>query len=65
MHGITPQQILDGIRVFNDSNISRDNLVNKMDISNIKNEYNIEGIQRHQNDLISVFSWVEEMEALE
>ena len=65
MHGFTPQQILDDIQVFNDTNISRDNLVNKKDISNIKNQYNIEGIQRHHNEIISVSSWVEEMEALE
>ena len=39
--------------------------MNKKDISNFKNQYNIEGIQRHQIDLISVFFWVEEMEALE
>ena len=40
-------------------------MLNKKDISNIKIQYNIEGIQRHQNYLISVSSWVKEMEALE
>ena len=64
-HGITHQRNLDDIQEVNDTNISQDDLVNKKDISNIKNQYNIEGIQRHQNELISVSSWLKEMEALE
>ena len=64
-HGITPQRILDDLREVNDTNISGDHLLNKKDISNIKIQYNIEGIQTHHNDLISVSSWVEEMDALE
>ena len=64
-HGVTPQRILDDIREVSATNISRDHLVNKKDINNIKKQYNIEGIQRHQNDLVSVLTWVEEMEGLE
>ena len=35
------------------------------DISNIQKQYNIEGIRKHPNDLISVSSIVEEMETLD
>ena len=39
--------------------------MNKKDRNNIKKQFNIEGIQRHQNDLVRVSTWVEEMESLE
>ena len=64
-HGVTPQQILDDIREVSATRILRDHLVNKKDLNNIKKQYDIEGIQRHQNDLVSVSTWVEEIEGLE
>jgi hypothetical protein len=64
--GVTTQRILDDIRDPEQRNgINREHLVNRKDIRNIQNQYNIEGIKRHQNDLVSVTSWVEEMEMLE
>ena len=64
--GVTSQRILDDIRDTQDNtNMSRKRLVCRKDISNIKRQFNIEGVQRHTNDLISVTSWVEEMEMLE
>ena len=36
-----------------------------MDINNINRQYNIECIEKHQNDLTSVKSWVSEIECLE
>lgn len=36
--------------------------MNRQDIRNIKNQYNIEGVQKHSNDLLSVAAWVEEIQ---
>ena len=62
--GISPQRILDDIRDQHESRITRTHLVTKKDITNIRNPFNIEGIQKHKNDIISVSSWVDEMETL-
>ena len=62
--GITPQRIIVDIRDSETNQISREHLVSKKDISNIKKQYNIEGIRRHPNDLISVAEIVNEMEDL-
>ena len=63
--GITTQRIIDDIRDSTaTAEISRKHLVSRKDISNIKKQYNIEGISRHPNDLISVSSIVSEMEDL-
>ena len=65
--GVCRQQILDDIREITETtgSISRKNLVTKKDISNIQRQFNIESIQKHPNDMVSVASWVEEMEMLE
>ena len=64
--GVTTQRIIDDIRDCSDSRqISREHLVCWKDISNIQKQYNIEGIRKHPNDLISVSSIVEEMETLD
>ena len=57
--GITAQRIIDDIRDSETNHISREHLVSKKDISNIKKQYNI---RRHPNDLISVVAIVNEME---
>ena len=62
--GKTPQRILDNIRDNTETHIVRKHLVNRKDINNIRNQFNIDGIQRHRNDLLSVTSWVKEMEML-
>ena len=63
--GITAQRIIDDIRDSTQTaKISRKHLVSRKDISNIKMQYNIEGIRRHPNDLVSVSSIVSEMEDL-
>ena len=54
---------MDDIRDNIDGNLNREHLVNRQDIRNIKNQYNIEGIQKHSNDLISVATWVEEIQS--
>ena len=62
--GITIERILDDIR-DNLVEIIREHIVSRKDIHNVKQQFNIEGIRRHANDLISVVSWVEEMELLQ
>ena len=59
--GVSEKKILDGIRNNVHGDISREHLVTLQDIQNICQQYNIEGIQRHSNDLQSVKIWVEEM----
>ena len=63
--GITPHRILDNIREQHESRITRTHLVTKKDITNIRNQFNIEGMQKHKNYIFSVSSWVEEMETLD
>ena len=64
--GVTIEKILDYIRedVVNDS-ISRQHLLTRQDINNIKRQFNIEGIERHKDDHMSVCAWVEELRVLE
>ena len=59
--GVTIEKIMDNIRGNIEKGITREHLVTKQDIHNIKNRYNIEGVRRHANDLISVVGWVEEL----
>jgi hypothetical protein len=62
--GVTIARIMDNIRENTVGSITREHLVTKQEIHNIKNHYNIEGVIRHSNDLISVCGWVEEMNSL-
>ena len=40
---------------------ARDHLIDKQDIANIKRRGGIDEVQRHQNDMISVLSWIQEL----
>ena len=63
--GVTAQRIIDDIRDnIKGVQLTREHLVSKKDINNIKKQYNIEGIRRHPNDLVSVSTIVSEMEEL-
>ena len=62
--GVTIERILDDIRDNISQGINREHLVARQDIHNIKTKFNIEGVRRHENDLTSVSSWVEEMRGL-
>ena len=62
--GVTIERIMDNIRENTTEGITREHLVTKQDIHNIKNRYNIEGVMRHSNDLTSVCVWVEELKSL-
>ena len=59
--GVSEKKILDDTRDDGPSQIGREHLVTLQDIQNIRRQYNIEGVQRHQNDHQSVGIWVEEM----
>ena len=59
--GVTMDRIMDNIRENVVEGITREHLVTKQDVHNIKNQYNIEGVMRHSNDLTSVCAWVEEL----
>ena len=62
--GVTRQRIMDNIRDSVTFGITREHLVTKQDIHNIKNQYNIEGVMRHINALTSVCAWVKKFETL-
>ena len=62
--GIPLERIMDNIRENTTKGITREHLVTKQDIHNIKNHYNIQGVMRHSNDLTSVCAWVEELKTL-
>ena len=58
--GIPADKIMDIIRDSISNGITREHITNKQAIRNIQNQYNIQGISRHANDLLSVCAWVEE-----
>ena len=61
--GVTIERIMDNIRNNIAGGITREHLVSKQDVHNVKNQYNIEGIIRHANDQTSVCAWVEELKS--
>ena len=62
--GVTIERIMDNIRNNKMEVITREYLVTKQYVHNVKNQYNIEGVMRHTNDLTSVCAWVEELRTL-
>ena len=58
--GIPADKIMDIIRDSMYKGINRGHIITKQDIRNVQNQYNIQGISRHPNDLTSVCAWVEE-----
>ena len=63
--GVDIDRILDDVHdSFTSPGVGRQHLVNKQDIHNIKRKLNLQCIQKHQNDLISVRIWVQELKAL-
>lgn len=63
--GVSMNRILDDIRDSVSDGLNRQHLTTRKDLHNIKQQYNIEGIIRHANDLSSVTAWVEEMRAMQ
>ena len=63
--GVTIEKILDDIRDEVGSSFKRHHLVNRQDINNIKRQFNIEGIERHKEDQLSICAWVTELQSLQ
>ena len=59
--GVSTNAILDCIRDNVHGKFGRAELVTRQDVHNIRHQYNVEGIQFHQNDHCSVQLWVESM----
>ena len=64
--GVSITKILDDIRdTVTINGLQREHVTNRKDIINIKQTFNIEGIQKHPNDQSSVCAWVKEMQSME
>ena len=63
--GVTIGKIMDNIRDKIHSTVSRELLVTRLDVLNIRRQYNIECIEKAKSDLLSVTAWVKELEELE
>ena len=48
--GVSVERILDDIHDNIDRNVSREHLVTRQDIRNIKTQYNVDSISRHKYD---------------
>ena len=63
--GVSVDQILDDVRdMIEKDGVSREHLLTKQDIYNLKRKLNLKSIQKHTNDLTSVCVWVEELKSL-
>jgi hypothetical protein len=62
--GVTIDKILSGIRSGIGTTMEIKHMVSKQDIHNIKQQFNIDGIERHDNDYICIQAWVEECRSL-
>ncbi len=58
--GVSQQRILDEIRDNVGSILTRDHLIDKKDLANIRRSNFIDEVQRHPNDTTIVLSWIEE-----
>ena len=54
--------VLDFIRDTRAGPLTRDHLVTRKDLNNIKHQYNIDCVQKDSDDATSVAHWVQEME---
>ena len=61
LKGITFERILDDIRNSLDTSVERIHLATRKDISNIQQAYGIQVEQYHNDDSISVLTWINEM----
>ena len=64
IEGVAAERILDDMRDSITVTVTRELLINKQDIHNIKLKHNTEGIIRHKDDSKSVHAWTEEMKSL-
>ena len=62
--GVSIGRILDDIRNTVDGTIERQHLMSRQDIHNIQYQLNLQCIEKHSNDYMSVSAWVAEMQDL-
>ena len=62
VQGVSTDHILDRIRESVGNELKRIHLLTRQDIRNIERSFGIKTIERHEDDAISVDSWVKEME---
>ena len=53
--GVTINRIMDNILDYTNQGITGEHVVTKQDVHNIKNQYNIEGVMRHSNNLTQIY----------
>ena len=58
--GVSKEKVLDAIRENIGAIFSRDHLIDKQDLANIRRAYGIDEVERHPNDMTSVLSWIQE-----
>ena len=58
--GLEPQQILDDLRATM-TDVNRDSLVTKKDITNIRKQFKLSGLQKRSDEAAGTDSWVEEL----
>eukprot|EP00794_Sanderia_malayensis_P006481 gene6481-7221_t len=63
--GMKLEKILDEIREDTEHGITRGHLIERQDLMNIKHQYNIELMEKHKQDTVSVECWVEELKKCE
>ncbi len=62
--GVAIERVLDDIRDSVAEEFGREHLINRQDVRNVLNQYNIRGIEKHANDHSSVCAWVSELRSL-
>ena len=63
--GVTIDRVLDDIGDSVSGIMEREHLMNRQDIRNIEYKLNLQSIEKHRNDCISISAWVTEMEEME
>ena len=63
--GVNLDKILDEIRDNSEDGINREHVIERQDIWNIKHQHNIELMEKHKSDTISIHCWVQELRKCE
>ena len=58
---IDMDRVMDDIRDATIKQMNRQHLITKQDLHSIKAQFNIDGVVKHKNDLLSVSAWVKEL----
>jgi hypothetical protein len=61
--GVAIDKIMDTVRDNVDGEFKREHLITRQDIMNIKRKYNIQGVEKHKDDQLSICAWVAELQS--